>query len=147
MFFAAEPLLIARLNTIKAPEVKVFSADDLQGVVENSQYAPAYHLVFNNYGAPTEKIGIGGLVEIPQSWTVVVVASHYSTTLTGQSKRAVADALCDTVLNGLLGYKLSTDFKELELESGQEIINGAAYIFMPLTFSTRLIYRGTCIAS
>lgn len=145
MFLAAEPLIIARLNAVKPAKVRVFGADDLRMVEENSQYTPAYHVIFGGYRQPTDVIGVG-IFSLPQVWTVVVVAAHYTKALTGEAKRDTADLLCDNVLTSLTGYKLGPDFRELALEVAPEIVNSAAFVYIPFSFVTEIMFRGECKA-
>ena len=142
-FLAAEQLIIDRLNAVKLTGVTVYSADELADIEENSQYTPAYHVVYNGYTQPDDDTGIG-ILQLPQEWLVIVAVRNYTQTLRGQDKRIDADLLCDNVLENMVGYKLSTKHKELKLVSAPQALQNGAFAYYPFAFQTNINIRGVC---
>ena len=137
-----EDLLVERLKAELAPGIKVQTARDLAGVLENGQASPGVQIYHSRY-TPTQEQAAGAVQEVEQSWIAVVVVRNAATQLTGAAARNAASPICDAVLNALLGHKPGKDFTPLKLTSAP----GAAWSkggfgYYPLGFTSRLTVRG-----
>jgi len=130
-----EQLMVDRLVEMLPPEVRVFSAADLAGVLANSQVAPAVHVIF---GGPRvlEVKHDRRSAKVMQIWYAVPVVRNVANQIDGKGARVSASAVIDQTLEVLMGWKASDAFSELKLETPPppRWIKGLGY--HPLAFST-----------
>jgi hypothetical protein len=146
-FFAAEPLLVARLQSIAAAGVKVLTAPDLAGTAENAQHMPAYQVIFGGYRVVDDNAQ-GALPLIEQRWFIVTAVRNAASQISGAAGRQNANALMDAALHALLGWKPSNDLSRLQLGTGgSPTFRKGGYAYYPLMFTTRLKLKGESITA
>lgn len=139
-YLSAEPLILARLRE-KVPElVGVFSAADLDGVLESKQCHPAAHVLFDGdrvlEGHGRSSDGVCQLVD--QSWYVVLVAKNARTQLTGEAARHDIGPLIMKVLRALQGWSPSPAHGPLRRVSGARPGFKGGFVYFPLCFLTKV---------
>lgn len=141
-WLALEPRLIERLRAVLPAEVKLLSAADLAGVVENSQATPAVQLYHRGY-RPVDEQATGGVQQAEQTWIAVVVVRNAAGQRDGAATRESASALCDHVFAALLGFRPGPPFTALKLAQAPAAEwSRGGFGYYPLAFTTRLTVRG-----
>lgn len=143
-FLALESLLIERLRSAM-PDVRVFGAEDLQGVEERGQVTPALHVIFNGYRV-TGNSPTGVRAEVEQSWLVVVVVRHDgSADQAAEAVKQRAAPYVDGVLGALMGYRISGVTPAplpLKLDSAPKPIYRKPFYYLPLAITTQVVVSG-----
>lgn len=106
LFFDLEPEIVARLRETLPAGVPVLTAEELDGVQEKSQPAPAVHVIYDGYSV-TQAQRTAAVTR--QRWLVVVVVKH-----AGAAAKAAAETkqraapLVLAVIDALLGFRPDT---------------------------------------
>jgi hypothetical protein len=104
-FMEVEDQIVAQLQAKLPAGFKVLSADDLAGLTEATQPAPAVHVISNWYSV-SETSSNGRVAVIRPSWLVVVVVKHE-----GAREKASREAKqrakphIGAVLDALMGFR------------------------------------------
>lgn len=137
-----EPRILARLQAVLPPEVKVLSAADLAGVVENSQATPAVQIYYDGYRLIDEQAN-GGVQMVEQTWLAVVVVRNAAGQRDGKATRQSASTLCNDVFKALLGHRLGAPYTALKLANAPRAAwSKGGFGYIPLGFTSRLSVRG-----
>jgi hypothetical protein len=134
-----EPLIVARLEERFAPDVRVFTAPDLDGVEERKQVTPAVHVL---YGGSTPANQVPGEVLLEQTWTVVAAARSVRDVRSGSTARSAAGEIVTGVIQGLLGWRPGPGVRPLELQSAPPSQYRFGFIYIPVTFNARFALIG-----
>ena len=103
LFFDLEPEIVTRLRDLIPNGVPVLTAEELDGVQENAQAAPAVHVIYDGYSV-VQATPSTALTR--QRWLVVVVVKH-----AGGAAKAAAEAkqraapLVLAVIDALHGFR------------------------------------------
>lgn len=143
LWFEAEQHIKARLVAVVPSGVLVFSAADLAGVEEKSQYTPAVHVLYRQYDV-VKRVS-PGKARIRQTWWATIAVREETNQITGEKTRAAASQLIGTVVENLDGYKLPiVGSSALELINGGQAVFSAGYMYLPIGFSLELTINGVC---
>lgn len=107
-YLAAEPLLVARLESELDASVAVKTAEELAGLDELSQKTEAVYVIYDG-DSPGGNAGDGSRAVMKQRW-MTVVAVRNRNTLDGEKARRKAGELMAAVNTALAGYKLGQGF-------------------------------------
>lgn len=133
-FFVVRDGIKARIEA-EIPEVKkVYLAEDLDGVKEQSQFSPAVHLLYQGYSpAQAERARVD--ITLDQVWVVVLVLRHAKGEYGGGE-------ILDKLVQVLHGFQPSGAVMKLELTSSPYSPSYRSKVaYFPLAFSTRVINR------
>ena len=137
-YLAAEQLIKDRLKA-QIADVHVLSAEDLEGVRENSQPSPALQVIYYDDSAE-EGARKGKSQRINQTWLVVIVVRNVADK-SGVGRRLALGELILQTLNALSGYKLSDEFSELvRVRPPFRITYRNGFAYFPIAFSTNLYF-------
>lgn len=144
MLLEIGPLIVDRLKAkVKGVEAaNVLTTEDLVGVKESAQPAPALHVVHGGY-APKE--GVGGDVTWDEIWLVVVVVKHVAQKDRAAKKMIAAAPLLREVLEALSGWRaLLPDNSRSSLTAvpGPKPAPGNTHAYYPLAFSAMVHTTG-----
>lgn len=133
-FFAVREGIKARIESEVEGIKKVYFAEELDGVLEKSQTAPAVHVLYNGY-APAQAERARVDITLDQTWAVVLVLRHARGKFEGGE-------ILDKLVQALHGFQPDGAVMKLELTSSPfspTYRPGVAYY--PLAFLTRVINR------
>ncbi len=133
-FFAVRDGIKARIEA-EIPEVrKIYFAEDLDGVKEQSQVAPAVHLLYQGYTpAQAERARVD--ITLDQVWAVVLVLRHLGGDYGGGE-------ILDKLVQVLHGFQPDAAVMKLELTASPYAPSYRSKVaYFPLAFSTRVINR------
>lgn len=139
-YLSAEALIIQRIKDQVPGLNAVLSADDLAGVEERSQVAPAVHVLYGGdilAGGAAGSAGRGAARIVRQRWFAVIVVRQ-ARDATGSRARAEAGPLISKVLVALSGWPPSAAHRELVRLSAPNPLYRAGMAYFPLAFETQL---------
>lgn len=130
----ALPELIGAYLGSKSLGVPILYAADLDGVTENSQVAPALHVL--PYQLTVADAGDPSAIALKEVILVSVVV-RFANQRSGQGVRQLASPLLARVALALTGWSPTTDYEKLQIETppSPRLKNGHGSY--PLQFSTR----------
>lgn len=136
---ALEPLIVARLKE-RCPQAQVFSQTNLLGVVENSQVAPALHVVYGGYRVAFAG-GEGELARLVQTWIIVVVIrSAVQNAGAATALRQGAGELMAETCAAIMGWAPQGEPFTIANPPNMPYIPGVGYF--PLAFTTTVFALG-----
>lgn len=133
-FFVVRDGIKSRIES-EIPEIKkVYFAEDLDGVKETSQVAPAVHLLYAGYTpAQAERARVD--ITLDQTWAVVLVVRQARGEYEGGE-------ILDKLVQVLHGFQPDGSVMKLELTSAPFSPSYRPRVaYYPLAFSTRVINR------
>ncbi len=142
-FFELQPLLLDKLKAAVAgmsPKVHVLTADDLAGVVENQQFTPAVHLVYQRYKV-LETRSDGTSARLAQDWLCIVTTRSQKAIRAGDAARENAGQLACKVCGVLMGYKPLAMCKPTQIANAPDAGYSAGFQYLPLAFTTEIIFQ------
>lgn len=106
-FLTLDPLIVTRLKT-RLPDVQVLDAADLDDVTEDSQPAPAIHVIYNGFSVmQTQAHGKAAIFRM--SWLVVACVKHAgSGTKAAREAKARAATIVAQANDALMGFRPDT---------------------------------------
>lgn len=141
-----EPLLIARLTGTMPEDVKVLTANDLVGVREQSQHAPAVHVLYESTRAQPANDKAPSLPTqqaVEQTWAVVAVIRNSASQLSAKDARSNASVLTGQIICALLGWRPGNAYSRLRLTTAPRPDYGpGGVVYFPLLFTTRFVLSG-----
>lgn len=140
-FMALEPRLLQLLEEAVqnvAPAVKVLTAADMQGVMEQSQHTPALHLVYAGFRVAETSRSAARLVH---TWWVVAVTKNVARQRTGKAARADAGPLLAAAVAALMGQQVDGATKPLALMNGPKPHYSAGFQYLAAAFEAETIFR------
>jgi len=142
MLLEAGELILERLRQ-KCPSVgdNVFSTEDLKGVQEASQVAPALHVVPFGY-VPADQAG--GDVLWNETWLVVAVVKHVGRKDRVMARQSAAVPILAEALAALSGWRVevSGSVSGLSVVPGPRPMNSASHAYFPLAFAVSSHSKG-----
>lgn len=139
-YFAAEPLIINRIKALAITGLNVHSASFIAGVTDLYKLCP--FVVVEPGASETSDGAEGRLQEDTQQWRVTVGTQHSKDAADVNTSALAAGAIILPVLQTLVGWQPSADYKPLVLiERGQPYYE-PGYAEFPFEFETRFSLRG-----
>ncbi|ANJ66059.1 hypothetical protein A9404_00495 [Halothiobacillus diazotrophicus] len=139
-FMGIEAELVARLEGIMPEEVKVLTAQDLANVKEQTQPAPAVHVIYLGY----KPIETHPIVVLGETWMTVIVVRNARTLKTGEALRLNAAPLMDTAFDALNRWRPASGYKPLQIASAPLPTYQNGYGYFPLVWSTSFNHISAC---
>lgn len=147
MFFAeVEQAIIDRLIEKMPAGTTVLPMRELERVPENRQKAPAVFVIFDGYSVGEAIVPTGQIQRVTMEWYVVAVAKSARGNGNTDAARDAASALCEGILQALLGYDVGKPsgeggkFLRLSDAPGPEYDGG--YCHVPLAFTNPATFKG-----
>lgn len=147
MFFAeVEQAIVNRLIARMPAGTTVLPMRELERVPEYRQKAPAVFVIFDGYSVGEAIVPTGQIQRVTMEWYVVAVAKSAKGNGNTDAARDAASALCEQVLQALLGYDVGKDageggkFLRLSDAPGPEYDGG--YCHVPLAFTNPATFKG-----
>lgn len=140
MFAEIEAAIVARLVAYLPAGVHVAPLHELERVPELRQKAPAVWVIYDGYsvGSSTPP---GNVQQVRQEWYVVIAAKSARGAGAVDAARDEAAALCEKVLEALLGFHLGRGrYLQLQDAPGPEYDGG--YCHVPLAFTNAATFKG-----
>lgn len=142
MWATNEQAIITRLRSRLAADVHVGPSRDLEASRELRQKAPAVWVVYDGYRPGDSNTNVPHVQQIVQEWWVVVTTKSARGNGAVDEARDAACALCDQVLDALLGFHVGGG-KYLHLSDAPGPEYDAGYCIVPLSFTCAATFRGT----
>jgi hypothetical protein len=111
-------------------------------VKELRQKAPAVWVIYDGHRVGDTVRNVPNIAQIVQDWFVVVTTRSARGAGKVEQARDEADALCDGVIQALLGFHLGGG-KYLRVEEAPGPEYDAGYCMVPLAFSNAATFIGT----
>ena len=141
MFADTEQKILDRLRAKLPPGTTVEPLRELERVPELRQKAPAVWVIYDGYTVGNI-IPPGSTQQVRQEWFVVVAAKSARRNGDVSAARDEAAAMCETVLQALLGFHLGGGrYLQLGDAPGPEYDGG--YCHVPLAFTNAATFKGT----
>lgn len=139
-YLSAEQPIIDRVAAMVTGLKGVYSAADLDGVVEKEQFTPAVHVLFKGDrivdGQGRSSNGEKQLVD--QLWYAVVAVRNVRANDIGKDARADAGAIVIQVLHALQGFKPTVEHDPMKRIQGVDPGYSKGFLYIPILFSTRV---------
>ena len=135
LFFDLDPAIVDRLREVLPPGTPVLTAEDLDGMEEAGQPAPAVHVIYDGYAVREQQRTVA---LTNQRWLVVAVVKH-----SGSGARAAAETkqraapLVLGVIDALLGWRpdVRPGTPGLKLATPPRPARRAPYYYFPTLFT------------
>ena len=139
-YLSAEPAIIARLKASVPELLGVFSASDLEGVVEAQQTTPAAHVLYfgDKVVDGSGRSSTGEVQCVDQLWYVVLAVRNARNQITGQAARADAGPLISKILKALQGWVPTQAHGPLKRINGAGPGFKSGFAYLPFCFTTRV---------
>jgi phage gp37-like protein len=142
MYAEIEQAIVDRLVARMPQGTHVGVLRDVATVPELRQKAPAVWVVYDGYRVGDRLPAQSGVCQVVQEWFVVVAAKSARGQGGVDEARDAAGALCEQVLQALLGFHLGGG-RYLRLEEAPGPEYDAGYCHVPLAFSNAATFKGT----
>jgi hypothetical protein len=140
MFAEVEQKILNRLREKLPPGTTVEPLREIERAPEMRQKAPAAWVIYDGYTVGNV-IPPGSTQQIRQEWFIVVAAKSARKNGDVSAARDEASALCEQVLQALLGFHLGGGrYLQLGDAPGPEYDGGYAHV--PLAFSNAATFKG-----
>lgn len=136
-----EPLLRARLETVHGL-LGVWGLADMSA--ERTRPTPCAYVIYDG-GRVLESQTGGAECRVATRWSVVLAVKNLSDALDGAPAREDAQALCNAVLQALLGWRADKNYQALHLADLPRAEYAAGILWLPLVFQTIQILKGDLI--
>jgi hypothetical protein len=137
-YHSIEGLLIARIKAaVPAISNRVYAAADMAGIHEAQGKYPHVQVIDRGHRIPAS-LPRGQAHLLGRIFWVVVVHKNEKSQASGVDARAALDTTIDTLLGGLVGYKLADNYTELSMVEGPEPDTSAGgVVYTPFAFECR----------
>lgn len=140
MFATDEAAIIARLRDRLPAGVTVEPLRELERAPQLRQRAPAAWVIYDGYRVG-DATGSGAVQQVVSEWFVVVATRSAKGAGEVDAARDEAAALCEQVLEALLGYHVGRG-RYLRLADAPGPEYDAGYCHVPLAFTCAATFRG-----
>jgi hypothetical protein len=139
-YLSAEQLIVDRLKAEVVGLAGVFSAADLDGVVDRQQIVPAAHVLYDGdrIADGAGRSSTGEKQKVEQLWYVVLAVRNARTASTGEAARADAGVLLLRILKALQGWRLSPEHDPMKRINGVNPGHASGFLYIPIRFSTTI---------
>jgi hypothetical protein len=138
-YFAAEALILERLQNLNAEFRLITTGRTLQDIQNHPAPVPALYLI---YDGQEPYMGAGQEQAINQHWLLVITVRSARDRVTGAYERLEAGPLLIQLCETLIGWQPSAEYGPLTLNTAPGPIYNDGFGYYPARFSTRLILRG-----
>lgn len=143
-FLEPEPHIVARLKESLAdlrPAVHVLTAAELSAIKEESQPAPAVHVIWNGFRV-LEARADGAVARLDHTWLIVSAVKNVRTLKTNQAARYEAGELAARAGAALMGYRPPNVAGPMRLAPAPGAGHSAAgFMYLPLAFLVESIFQ------
>ena len=140
MFATDETAILARLRERLPAGVTVEPLREIERVPQLRQRAPAAWVIYDGYRVG-ENVGTGQVQQVVSEWFVVIATKSARGAGDVEAARDEASALCEQVLEALLGHHLGRG-RYLRLADAPGPEYDAGYCHVPMAFTCAATFRG-----
>ncbi len=138
-YFAAESLILQRLQTLADDFRLITTGRSLKEIQEHPAPTPALYLI---YDGQKSIIGAGKQQAIDQQWLVVIAVRSARDRISGAHERLEAGPLLIKICETLIGWQPDTEYGPLGLGSAPGPLHGDGMGYYPALFYTRMVLKG-----